>query len=263
MEHSYRKFIKSLEYPYCYYAYIIDLEGILDYMHYGLWTSGVKEIKEAQDNLSSMMKSLIPGDVSKILDVGCGFGRTTHDLAALGYDVIGISPDVKLIEMARTKYHEAASRLLISSFEDFNKGLFDLILFQESSQYISDLNFLFLHSKQHLNQKGHILMCDEIKYTNSENSPFHARRNIEHMARDHGFIIRHNENITQQVLKTREVALELFMEKKDSMIKEFSSIRKNAREEIDLLIAGWKTHNPMFQNGTFGYEVFLFQKSDS
>jgi len=116
---QFKELIKTLEFPFCYYAYIIDREGLIDYFHYGLWEDGTHELKKAQENLASLMKSLIPDGVKRVLDVGCGLGRTTRDLTAAGYDVIGISPDSRLMEMAKAKYRECSSSLIVSSFEDY------------------------------------------------------------------------------------------------------------------------------------------------
>ncbi|GAB4419288.1 MAG: hypothetical protein OHK0032_15180 [Thermodesulfovibrionales bacterium] len=262
MVNSFKELIKTLEFPFCYYAYVIDREGLIDYFHYGLWETGTNGLKEAQENLASLMKSLIPDGVKRILDVGCGLGRTTRDLTAAGYDVIGISPDIRLMEMAKAKYRECSSRLIVSSFEDYRSmDSFDLILFQESSQYIKDLNFLFSHCNKLLDKKGYILMCDEIQYENSDDAPFHEKKRLEKIAHEYGFNIVHNENITGKVLETRNLALRLITVNRDSIINELSPVRENARQEIEFLIDGWKLHTAMFERNMFGYEVFLFQSS--
>ncbi|MBI5074872.1 MAG: methyltransferase domain-containing protein [Nitrospirae bacterium] len=262
MNNQFTELIKTLEFPFCYYAYIIDRTGLIDYMHYGLWEDDTRQLKDAQENLASLMKSLIPDGVKRILDSGCGLGRTTCDLAAAGYSVIGISPDTKLMEMAKVKYGECKSQLVISSFEDYQSAeLFDLILFQESAQYIKDIRFLFSHSKELLNKGGFILICDEIRRENSAGNSFHEKKEIESIAHEYGFGIRFNKDITLKVMKTRHIALKNIINHKDSLISEFSPIRGNARQEIESLIEGWKTHTAMFENNILGYEVFLFQGS--
>lgn len=134
---SFKDLIKTLEFPFCYYAYIINRNGDIDYFHYGLWETNTNNLKDAQENLAQLMKSLIPKEIKKILDVGCGLGRTTYDLTRAGYDVTGISPDIKLMDMARAKYNNEKLKLITSAFENFrSSNLFDLILFQESTQYI-------------------------------------------------------------------------------------------------------------------------------
>lgn len=90
--------------------------------------------------------------------------------------MIGISPDIKLMEMAKLKHAECDSILQISSFEDYSSiKPFDLILFQESSQYIKDITFLFSHCKELLNNKGYVLLCDEVCYENSKHCFYHQK----------------------------------------------------------------------------------------
>jgi hypothetical protein len=36
--------IQSLQAPYCYYAYAVSQDGVVDYMHYGYWESDTKTI---------------------------------------------------------------------------------------------------------------------------------------------------------------------------------------------------------------------------
>jgi SAM-dependent methyltransferase len=256
---QFKEFVKTLENPFCYYAYLTDREGLLDYFHFGLWEDGTRGLKEAQENLASLMKSLIPGGVKRILDVGCGLGRTTYDLTSAGYDVIGISPDIRLLEMAKAKYQNCSSRFILSSFEDYRSAdSFDLILFQESSQYIKDLNFLFSHCNNLLNKKGSILMCDEIRYENFTDAPLHEKKKLKEIAHKYGFNMVHNENITGKVLKTLNLALRLIAEHRNSIIEELSPVREKAGQEIDALFEGWKSHAEMFDLNIFGYEVFLF-----
>lgn len=260
MANPFKDLIKTLEFPFCYYAYMIDKEGMIDYFHYGLWETGDETIKEAQENLASMMKSYIPAGVNRILDVGCGLGKTTYDLAMAGYDVTGISPDVKLMEMAKLKHKECNSMLKISSFEDFrSEEPFDLILFQESSQYIKDLEFLFSHCKQLLNNKSYVLLCDEICYEDSKHCFYHEKNEMLKIAVESGFKVISNKNITQKVLMTREIGLRFLIENKDSIIDEFLPLRKNARQEIELMMEGWRMGSKLYEENIFGYEVFLFQ----
>lgn len=260
MLNPFKEYLKTLEFPFCYYAYMIDSNGAIDYFHYGLWETGTETIKEAQENLASMMQSIIPAGVKRILDVGCGLGKTTYDLTLAGYDVIGISPDIRLMEMARLKYKECAKRLIISSFEDYiSADFFDLILFQESSQYIKDIKFLFSRCKKLLNKRGYVLICDEIRYEKSNICSYHEKNEIVKTAHEYSFDVVLNENITQKILMTRDLGLSFLIENKEPIIHEFSSIRENAKQEIDLLIEGWNEGSKLYKKNIYGYEVFLFQ----
>jgi SAM-dependent methyltransferase len=258
----YRDYIKTLEFPFCYYAYIIDRDGAVDYMHYGLWESGTAGWKDAQENLARMMKSLIPAGVRRVLDVGCGLGRTTHDLEEAGYDVIGISPDVRLMEWAGEKYETCRRRLVVSSFEAYREQeVFDLVLFQESSQYIADVASLFAHCRDLTNASGYMLMCDEIAYEPVAAHAFHEKKALVSAAADAGYSLLLNTDITAAVLETRYVALRFLLEHGDDVIRDFSAVRGNVRQEIENLIEGMKLDTSRFEARIFGYEIFLFGRS--
>jgi SAM-dependent methyltransferase len=124
MHFSARELIKKLEFPFCYLAYIVDSGGEVDYFHYGLWNKKTDNVKQAQENLAHLMKSLIPDRAKSILDVGCGLGRTVYDLSKAGYHVVGISPDKGLIDMAKKKYAGLDLRLIECAFENFEVDSF-------------------------------------------------------------------------------------------------------------------------------------------
>jgi len=51
--------------------------------------------------------ALLPG--ARLLDVGCGFGRHSIELARRGYDVVGIDPAAAMITAARERADKAAA----------------------------------------------------------------------------------------------------------------------------------------------------------
>lgn len=66
----------------------------------------------------------------RILDVGCGYGRTCTELTAAGYArVIGIDPSRRLVERGRQQFPELDLRVLEGDPLPFRAGLFDAVLF--------------------------------------------------------------------------------------------------------------------------------------
>ncbi len=162
--------IQTLQAPYCYYAYAVSRDGLVDYMHYGYWKRETTTITEAQENLADLMKSYIPVGTKTILDSGCGLGRTTWDLSNSGFDVVGISPDRSLIDEARQKFPKIEKQFVCTRFEDYHPSVqFDLVFFQESSQYI-DARVLFGHLGEITRPAGFVLICDEVRYTRKPRS---------------------------------------------------------------------------------------------
>ena len=56
--------------------------------------------------------ALLPG--ARLLDVGCGFGRHSIELARRGYDVVGIDPAAAMITAARERAAKAAAGASLS-----------------------------------------------------------------------------------------------------------------------------------------------------
>jgi SAM-dependent methyltransferase len=253
--------IKLLEAPYCYYVYLIDSDGDVDHLHYGLWTDETAGIKEAQENLSALLLAQIPPGVRAILDVGCGLGTTAYRLSTMGYRVTGISPDRNLVEWARSRYPDSDRlRLITVAFEDFaERGSFDLVLLQESSQYLQ-LDCLFSQSRALLRQRGYVLMCDEMHLRPEMPRFGHARQDILATARSHGFRLLRNEDLTRSVLKTREFVRASLEARYAEMCAAFAPVRSAVAEELRLSQRRWAAHNEQYRLGNASYEWFLFRK---
>ncbi len=65
----------------------------------------------------------------RLLDIGCGYGRTTAPLAGLGYEVTGIDVVERMIGTARTRYPHIDFRLMSATALDFPDDHFDYALF--------------------------------------------------------------------------------------------------------------------------------------
>jgi len=75
-----------------------------------------------------MMHRVRGGDVKNALDVGCGEGRFSRMLSAVGVSVIGIDPTETLIEEARRRDPEGDYRLGSAEELDFPDETFDLVV---------------------------------------------------------------------------------------------------------------------------------------
>ncbi|MBS0220413.1 MAG: class I SAM-dependent methyltransferase [Proteobacteria bacterium] len=254
--------IQSLPPPYCYYAYAVSQDGIVDYMHYGYWETATKTIVEAQENLADLMKSHIPFDIGRILDSGCGLGRTTWDLADKGFDIVGISPDRSLILEAQQKYPQIADRFICSSFERYEVTTkFDLIFFQESSQYI-DVKRLFQKCAALLQLRGFVLICDEVRYSHKPRL-FNRKDDMLSFASINGFDLVCNEVITSNVLRTRKFFTEFLRDNIEDIVRLFSVTGRNVKAEVLDLAGAWDRDTQLFESHDCGYEIFLFKKVSS
>lgn len=64
-----------------------------------------------------------------ILDLGCGYGRTTVPLVSMGYDVVGIDVVPRMIETAKKEHPEIDYRLMSATDLKFDDASFQYALF--------------------------------------------------------------------------------------------------------------------------------------
>ena len=60
----------------------------------------------------AILGSMLPRRRAKVLDIGCGTGRMTSFLHALGYDVLGVDASPNMLKEARRKHPEIRFELL-------------------------------------------------------------------------------------------------------------------------------------------------------
>lgn len=159
-----RAVMRAFAFPLNVYARLLELEdGQAEYLHYGLFEgfeAGVSSATEAQRRASSVLWQHLPA-ACKLLDVGLGLGTTLQQLGAAGYDATGITPDHQQIAFAQAR-HGSHLPALPMRFEDFDRtpGSWQAILFQESGQYIDDVD-LFERASHLLAAHGEIIVMDE------------------------------------------------------------------------------------------------------
>lgn len=151
----------SFAFPLNVYARLLELEeGRADYLHYGLFEDGQTSASVAQQQASELLWQHLPPPC-RLLDVGLGLGTTLQRLVLSGYAATGITPDHQQIAFALTR-HGAALPALPLRFEDFDldAGQWGVVLFQESGQYIDDID-LFERAGHLLDPHGEIIVMDE------------------------------------------------------------------------------------------------------
>jgi ubiquinone/menaquinone biosynthesis C-methylase UbiE len=119
-----------------------------------------------------LIEDSIRGRNLKILEVGCGTGFMSLELARMGHDVVGIDPDQKIIRIARrtmeTDPYSKTRGSLRYEVADFNKwsdipGKHDVVLF---SRVLHDLPHprKILSRAHHFLKKRGRLICLEYAY---------------------------------------------------------------------------------------------------
>ncbi len=129
-------------------------------LHYGYWEQpdelNIANVRKAQTRYRETLVDFIPANVKTILDVGCGIGDLSRELARLGYNVTAISPDKNHGKF----FDKTPSNLsfINNKFELFESDQkYDLIIMSESQNYF-DPELGLQQCKKFLKPGGYLLI---------------------------------------------------------------------------------------------------------
>ncbi len=119
-----------------------------------------------------LVRNSIPSQHLKILEIGCGTGFTSLELARLGHDVVGLDSDQEIIRIARRTMHtdpyqktRASLSYETADFSDWSdkSGTYDVVLF---SRVLHDMPrpAKILSKARGLLKKGGRVVCLEYAY---------------------------------------------------------------------------------------------------
>jgi ubiquinone/menaquinone biosynthesis C-methylase UbiE len=83
---------------------------------------------------------LLPAPGRGTIEIGCGEGRVTRDLAARGHRVVGIDSSLTLLHHARTASADTFYALGDGAALPFADGCFDLAVAYNSLQVVADMS---------------------------------------------------------------------------------------------------------------------------
>jgi len=247
--------------PFGYYLFLTGS----DHMHYGYWPPRSEDISlaDAQERHTALLHDRIKGSHLRILDVGCGLGASTRQLHLQGHEVIGIAPSSELISYARERnpgpdYIDCG--FLTDHPQITQADSFDLVLFQESLQYLPDLDAVFSRVKQILKPEGRVIICDEVSRDSRTRSAsaVHSAIDIETAFSKTGFFVRWHSDISTGVAQTTTLLTKLFRDRRAELIEHFG---EQTDTELSLYIEGWERTEKWYYDGSFGYEVWELQPS--
>lgn len=250
---------QKFAFPLNVYAYAIALEeGQVDYLHYGLFADPAERLLAAQLRSCDLLLERLPPPPCRILEVGIGLGTMLSRLMALGYDVTGITPDAMQISIARQK---SAAKLICSRLEDYKDepASFDLVLFQESSQYIDPLT-IFNQALDLLVLGGQLFILDEVllKAVEYGGEGLHARAVMLDLAARFGFELCEDIDLSQAAYPTLGYLLGV-VDKHRSALKDDLGCTD---EQLDALNESNRRYRDKYASGRYGYALQCFRKTN-
>ncbi len=197
--------------------------GLTDspYLHYGYWETlpvpadelTLARLRIAQQAYTVKLLEGIPQGTQTILDVGCGIGGNAAYLLDRGFAVEGLAPDPfqqqRFLKCTadRTIFH-------LTTFENFQATKsYDLILFSESSQYMSAVDIANGAAKI-LNPGGYVLLADMLRsnpdYKEGMFSNCHVVSELHSALKQAGFTLVKTEDISDHILPTIDLYVDTF-----------------------------------------------------
>lgn len=251
---------KNLIFPLNVYAYALLLEnGQVEALHYGLFKQENTTTHQAQHEATALLFSKLSDTSKRILEVGMGLGATFMRLLQQDYQVHGITPDSAQIAIFNKVFGKHPS-VSCQRFEDFKAvpESFDLILFQESAQYIAPLE-IFNQAQILLPMDGEILIMDEfsLRREETDSEGLHSLTDMIRLAERMGFQLIEQIDLSAIAAPTLSHMLRLTAKFRSHLISELSL----DSETLEKLDASNQDYQHKYAKGLFGYALLRFKKT--
>lgn len=186
-------------------------------------------------------------------------------LSQKGYRVTAIAPSPELIQYAQQTYGGNGVEFKALGFFDehdvvFSQERYDVLLFQESAQYLSPLDAVMKKSHRLLKDNGFLIICDEVCYDKSirPETAVHPANDFIIALAEQGFRISEHTKIGKNVFPTHDFVISE-LEKFKAKIKACKG-DKGPEENIDFYINGWRKQKDWSIQGKTGYEIFVARR---
>jgi SAM-dependent methyltransferase len=255
--------VLALPVPY----YLFRLITGSDHMHFGWFRSEDEDVGLAQENMMTLNLFFRPKVAKRALDVGAGLGATARELSKHGIAVTSISPDTPLIEYARRAAaadqvpHPVQFHAL--GFEDFELSEpYDWVLFQESFQYFPDPRFALTKAYAALRPGGRLHIGDQFLHVDvpREQGRFHYLPRVLGIAKELGFHIHTQCNVSRAAYRMTGRCLEVLRERADALVAEHQAMRPEIRKDIDDMLQCGTLEHDAYVQGYLSYQLMTFDK---
>lgn len=250
---------KDLTFPLNVYAHALLLqEGKANYLHYGLFQDKNTNLQAAQQFSTDLLMARLPLPPCRILEVGVGLGTTFSLLSQSGYAVHGITPDAQQIAYIQKNLGSWAS-VSCHSLQDFKAQpeSFDVLLLQESAQYIEPL-VIFNKALDLLPLSGDLIIIDEfaLKRDDAGAAGLHLLNDMATLADRFGFELIERVDLSALAAPTLDYLLHITATHRQNLIKDLAL----TDEQLTQLDESNRTYHKKYASGHYGYALLHFRK---
>lgn len=251
---------KNLDFPLNVYAHTLFLnEGRVNYLHYGLFESEQTNLSDAQQYSTNLIFDRLPQSPKRILEISAGFGTTAYTLTQRGYQVHSITPDGQQIAEIHRRFGTELN-VTQQRFEDLvpTSENYDVILFQESAQYIEPL-MIFNKAQDLLAKEGHIFIIDEFALRRSEiaaNEGLHLLKDMLQLSARLGFELVEHIDLSAKATPTLQYLLHAIDKHRHQLIDDLDL----QLSRLDQLMGSNQDYLNKYVSGQFGYALLHFRK---
>ena len=251
---------RDFAYPLNVFMHILTREeGGVEHLHYGLFDRAEEPIARAQERSTELLWSRLPPPPVRVLDVGSGLGTTLARLIREGYDATGLTPDATQVAAIRAR-HGPDIPVFAARFEDFAPDRpFDLILFQESSQYV-DSGALFSRAR---GLAPRIVVLDEFtvgpptdELSGGPPDTLHGLEPFLAAAAANGFALREDVDVSRRAAPTIDYFMDRLERHRPALVGELGLDDR----QVDELIASGERYRDRYARGRYVYRLLRFTR---
>ncbi len=244
---------REFYYPLNAFMHILTHEeGGVRHLHYGLFDRPDESIGAAQEHSNELLLASILPPPCGLLEVGIGLGTTLRQLASMGYDAEGITPDAQQIAFAKARYGNAI-RVHHAAFEAFEpERVYDVVVFQESSQYIPADTLFALAALL----APRVVVLDEFALRPLDPPGLHSLDAFLAAAERQGFEVVEHTDLSRRAAPTIPYFMDRLPRYRDRLVADLGL----TNTQVDELIASGKTYVARYESGDYGYRLLRFER---
>jgi len=252
--------LRDISFPLNVYAAMLTWSDIpLEYLHYGLHATADEPIGQAQRRASELLWAHMPPAPCRVLEVGVGLGTTLERLHSLGYQALGITPDEAQASIALGR-HGAAVQVQVCRLEDLpaQEQPFELMLFQESAQYIEPLDLFEAADRLLVGEGANLLLMDEfaLRREDDAHAGLHYYDHFIALAGRFGWQVEQMLDLGEQAAPTLNAIEAMIGRHYKRLVAEIGV----SPEQLDMLSSSARRYRKLYDARVYGYRMLRLRR---